>query len=80
MRQAFVISDRNFRKKKRIIHKVLLAIAKKKLYNKTIPRNGGIAVTERQRKKNVRIVSTVLAVIVVLGIIATSLASLFYAA
>lgn len=38
------------------------------------------AVTQRQRKKNVRIVSTVLAVIVVLGIIATSLASLFYAA
>ena len=38
------------------------------------------AVTQRQRKKNVRIVSTVLAVIVVLGIVATCLASLFYAA
>lgn len=36
--------------------------------------------TEFQRKKTTRIVSTVLAVIVVLGIIATSLASLFYAA
>lgn len=80
MRQAFVISDRNFRKKKRIIHKVLLAIAQKKLYNKTIPRNGGICRDPTSAEKNVRIVSTVLAVIVVLGIVATSLASLFYAA
>ena len=38
------------------------------------------AVTQHQRKKNVGIVSTVLAVIVVLGIVATSLAYLFYAA
>lgn len=35
---------------------------------------------EYQRKKTTRIVSTVLAIIVVLGILATSLASLFYAA
>ncbi len=35
---------------------------------------------EYQWKKTTRIVSTVLAIIVVLGILATSLASLFYAA